>query len=506
MELSLHIALSAAYMRGLFLFLIQKWEFFRIGQIPVRWFQVVFILKVLSGIALGLIYTYYYRDRSTADIWKYFDDGMVMYSALRERPLDYFKMLFGVMNDTPHFDRYYDAMRHWYRPYGSSMSNDTHTIIRFNAAIRPLSFGFYNVHSVWVNFLGLIGLTGILHFLRQLDISKERWFFLAVFMMPSVMFWGSGVLKEPLLFFGLGIFLYGVMRLSDGVFTLRHVLLVALSLVFLITVKSYALVAVLPGLVAWRLGLWSKALRPAVWTVLVYGVTVVAAIGLGHAFPEQDILHRLAQKQSDFNRLATGGTYVKRMEAPHDTLYIPAAYFAQLSFSKDRRQLQADTTVSARPWRLAFADAAGPIKVDSHENFIVLLDYGKTGSSIAIPILDGGLVSTVKAAPIALVNAMLRPFPKDVDSPFMLMAGLENMLLLGLLVLMIFRFPDLRSVHPLVFVAISFGLVILVLTGLVTPVIGAIVRYKVPALPFLACAIIALIRQMPLFMSRFERA
>lgn len=504
MNLALHIGLTAAY-AGLFLFLIQKWTFFRIGNIPVRWFQVAFILKLLSGIALGLIYTYYYRDRSTADIWKYFDDGMVMYSALREHPLDYFQMLFGVMNDTPHFDQYYDAMRHWYRPYGSSMSNDTHTIIRFNAAIRPLSFGFYNVHSVWVNFLGLIGLTGILHFLRQMDVSKERWFFLAVFMMPSVMFWGSGVLKEPLLFFGLGIFLYGVMRLSDGVFTVRHVLLVALSLVFLVTVKSYALVAVLPGLVAWRLGLWSKALRPVAWTALVYGVTVVAAIALGHAFPEQDLLHRLTQKQSDFNRLATGGTYVKRMEAPHDTLYIPAAYFAHLTFSKDRRQLQTDTTVAALPWRSAYADVAVPMEIEGNGSFNVLLDYGKTGSSIHIPSLDGSILSTLKAAPLALVNALLRPFPQDVDSPFMLMAALENILLLGLVFLMIIRFPNVGPVHPLVFVAISFAVVILILTGLVTPVVGAIVRYKVPALPFLACALIALIRQMPSFLSRFER-
>jgi hypothetical protein len=82
MNLLLHIGLTAGW-AGLFLFIIQKWRFFRMGNIPVRWFQIAFLLKVLSGIVLGLIYTYYYKDRSTADIWKYFDDGMVMFSALR---------------------------------------------------------------------------------------------------------------------------------------------------------------------------------------------------------------------------------------------------------------------------------------------------------------------------------------------------------------------------------------------------------------------------------------
>ncbi|MCB0755282.1 MAG: hypothetical protein KDB98_06780, partial [Flavobacteriales bacterium] len=43
-----------------FIFLISRMSFFRIGAIPVRWFQGVFVLKVLSGFLLYLIYTYYY--------------------------------------------------------------------------------------------------------------------------------------------------------------------------------------------------------------------------------------------------------------------------------------------------------------------------------------------------------------------------------------------------------------------------------------------------------------
>jgi hypothetical protein len=188
----------------------------QVGAIPTIWFQGVFVAKVLSGILLSLVYTHYYTDRATADIWKYFDDGMVMFSALREQPLDYLQMLLGIFNDTPRFDRYYSEMGHWYRPYGSHLSNDTHTIIRFNAAVRLISLGFYQVHNVWANFLALVGLTGIFVFLRQMAPHKERLLFAGVFLMPWVMFWGSGVLKEPLLFLGLGMFLYGVKSWTDN--------------------------------------------------------------------------------------------------------------------------------------------------------------------------------------------------------------------------------------------------------------------------------------------------
>lgn len=492
MNTLLEIALSAAYI-GLFVFLIGKWRFFRIGNIPVRWFQAVFLLKVLSGFCLFLIYTYYYTDRLTADIFKYFDDGLVLHSALREHPVDYLRMLFGVLNDTPHFDRYYGEMGHWYRPYGNSLSNDTHTIIRFNAAVRLISFGFYNVHNVWVNFLGLVGLTGIFHFLRQMAPKREKWLFAGVFLMPSVMFWGSGVLKEPLLFFGLGLFLFGTMQLMEKGFSIRHGLLVGISLFFLVTVKSYALVAVLPGLVAWRVLPHFPKVKPVLVFALMYAITAMLALAVGKVLPERDVLARLTQKQLDFTTLAAGGTYVRLADLPHDTLYVPAASYAQLTFNADRKAAELVEAVDARPWRQAYEADAPAIRIPADTHLEVLLDYGKTGSAIDIPKLDGTYASVVKAAPMAVVNALFRPFPQDVNSPFMLMAALENLLLVVLILAVAFRFPYGQTIHPLMGLSLAFTLVILLLTGLVTPVVGAIVRYKVPALPFLVCSLIALI-------------
>lgn len=493
MNLLLEVALTAAY-AGLFLWLIGRWRFFRIGGIPVKWFQAVFLAKILSGVALSMVYTYYYTDRTTADIWKYFDDGMVMFSAMREQPLDYFRMLFGILNDTPHFDRYYSEMGHWYRPYGSQMANDTHTIIRFNAAVRLISLGFYQVHGVWANFFGLIGLTGIFVFLRQMAPHKERWFFAGVFLMPWVMFWGSGVLKEPLLFFGLGMLLLGVKSWTEKGLSVKNASLMAASVLFLLTVKSYALVALLPGLVAWRLAHRWKRIHPIPIFLGIYLLTGGIGVLAGKMLPEQDVLQRLAQKQHDFNMLAKGGTYVRQLDFPNDTLYIPSSHHSNLIFSADRKQVMTGHPVTARDWNEAHQESANETLVPSQTSFQVLLDYGRTGSGIEIPELDGTVLSTIKAAPMALVNSLFRPFPKDVSSVFMLLAVAEN-LLLSVLMFMALSRPDRTLLnHPILWLCLFFAAVILLLTGLVTPVVGAIVRYKVPALPFLVCALLALRR------------
>ncbi len=486
------LVLSLGYTAA-FLFLISRMRFFRIGNVPVKWFQGVFVLKVISGFFLYLIYTYYYTDRSTSDIWKYFDDGMILFSALRDHPMDYFQMLFGIGNDGPRFDAYYDQMSHWYRPYGSSIANDTHTIIRFNAFVRLFSLGHYNVHSVVVNFLGLIGLTGIFHFLREMKPAKEKWFFLGVFLMPGMMFWASGVLKEPLLLFGLGLFLFGVSKLALDGWSIGRTALVLLSLVFLFTVKSYALIAIIPGLIAWGICRRVTRIHPSIVFLSVYSLGAIGLVGMGKVIPEKDVLQRLAKRQYEFYQLAEGGTYVRT--AANDTLYIGAENYGGLEFSSDRKILSLSEDLKAVHWEDAKQTDATELELTVGTELTVLLDYGKTGSAIDIPRLEPNAMSVVKAIPMALVNATFRPFPQHINSPFMLLSGLENLiigLLLFLAIIGVFRgkpFPR----NPIFYIAVAFALVILVLTGLVTPVVGAIVRYKVPALPFLVCALLAMI-------------
>src|SRR5690606_31718473 len=109
------ILLTIAYIL-LLLLLIWKLRFF--NSVPgLKWQHVggIFLLKIAAGTVLWAIYTFIYPDRLTADLFKYFDDSAVMFSALAENPVDYFKMLFGIRNDTPYFsENYYTKMNNWF--------------------------------------------------------------------------------------------------------------------------------------------------------------------------------------------------------------------------------------------------------------------------------------------------------------------------------------------------------------------------------------------------------
>ena len=83
------------------LYWIGKWQVFKLPGLPKYTAQLVFLLKFGAGLSLTWIYTNYYTDRSTADLYKLFDDSKFMYEAIFDKPKDFFKMISGLDNNAP---------------------------------------------------------------------------------------------------------------------------------------------------------------------------------------------------------------------------------------------------------------------------------------------------------------------------------------------------------------------------------------------------------------------
>lgn len=417
----------------IFIFIIWKVPFFRIDGLNKKALPVVFVLKIAAGVVMSLVYTYYYTDRSTADIYKYFDDSKVMFNALFTRPLDYIQMLFGIDNDNAHFNTYYHQMNNWYRVYESNLYNDSHTMIRFNALLRLFSFGYYNVHTVFICFLSLAGLTGIYKFFMLHLSNKKNILFVAVFLLPSVLFWGSGVLKEGLLFFGLGMLIFYGNKIFTKGFSLLSLMWIIFALILLMFLKFYILASVLPLLIVY---IWILKTKMR-WVLVRYAgmilLCMIAALNFHYIFPEHNLLETLTNKQLDFIRLANATN---------------------------------------------------------------------SGSTIEISKLQPTPWSFFIHSPEALYNTLFRPFVFESLSPLILLAGLENLLIIFMLIVCIIFSKFKKETLNLFWFCLLFVLITYVLTGLITPVMGAIVRYKVPALPFLFVIFILILDQQKL-LNRF---
>ena len=508
MSVLLEILLVTAY-ASLFIFLIAKMKFFECDGISRGAIQGVFILKILFGILLYLVYTFYYTDRSTADIYKYFDDSKIMFDTLFIKPQDYFQMLFGIGNDTPYFDVYYNQMNHWYREYDSNLYNDSHTIIRFNAVIRLFSMGVYNVHTVFMCFLSLLGLTAIYKTFIPVIKEKSLLLFGSVFLIPSVLFWGSGVLKEGLLFFGLGFLVNYSHKVISGEWNLKSIFWILFSIVLLTLTKFYVAIAVIPALVA---NYWiEKTGNRNVLLKYITSYLLLFSIGLFAT----NSLQVLVQKQKDFINLANGGTYLQRITAEKtDTVYIASGLHEQMDINKKNKKVEIIGKIDyCKVW--TNGKLGEETEFVGSKNFIeteyrLLIDYGKTGSTIEIQKLEPNILSFLKATPKAVYNTFFRPFFLESFSPFIFLAGFENLFII-LLTIVAILFADKNALNEKLFwLCVFFTLVIFALTGLITPVIGAIVRYKIAALPLLLIALFMLIdknkltKKLPYFRKVFK--
>lgn len=172
-------------------------------------FWAGWILKVSAGILLTSIYTYHYKNLNENDIYKYFGDGEKIYEILHENPVDYVKILFGIGNDNPEFtQKYYSRLDWWDRKYSSDLFNDSHLIIRFNAFVRIFSMGSIYIHTLFMNVLSFLGL---LYFVKSLKyvFAIGRFSEILLLFWPSNLFWSSGLLKEAIVWAGIGSMMAG---------------------------------------------------------------------------------------------------------------------------------------------------------------------------------------------------------------------------------------------------------------------------------------------------------
>lgn len=410
MEILLVIAYSS-----LFVFLIGKLNFFKIEGIPVQWIKGGLILKIIAGAGVGFVYTYYYTDRLTADTFKFFDDSRILFNLFFTDPPTFFSLFTGIGSQTPEAIKVTNQMTNWYDTF--SPFNDNRTMIRLNTILRFLSSGYYYVHVVFICFLSLAGMVAITKVISREFPQHSRPVFLVFLLMPSVLFWGSGLLKDALVFFSLGFTLYTFDKIiADKKSNFKWLFFFIGSLFLLMITKFHSFLLILPALPAWYLATSGK-LRghlAFIFTGLIF-LSLIYIIQL--LIPDWNIPKLLARKQA---------------------------------------------------------------------SFIELGKNSGAASYIEIPVIQPDFFHILLMAPLGFVTSLVRPFITDSGSAMMTLSAIENTGILAFFVWTIFKAKwSLINNKTLPWLCLYFVISSYMIIGLVTPILGAIVRYKAQALPFL---------------------
>jgi hypothetical protein len=284
---------------------ITKMPFFRSTQIPIGQLYFYFTLHIFAAIALYIIYTRIYSDRQTADIFKFYDDAELLYKNLfLSSPIDYFKLIFGFKNSNL-TEAALSKTSFWYKPFQIHHYNDNQTIIRFNLIIRLFSQGIYGIHAVLFTFLSFTGLVAIYKGFRRFFTNKLFALKIACFLIPSVHIWTSGILKESILIFALGIVVLLVSNyFHDRFLTFERISILAICIGLLLITKSYIFALLVPSFTAvilWELN-FSKNLALAFLSGNL--IILIPFLILGNSSESLDISHIIYKMQEDFINVA----------------------------------------------------------------------------------------------------------------------------------------------------------------------------------------------------------
>ena len=117
--------------------------------------------------------------------------------------------------------------------------------------------------------------------------------------------------------------------------------------------------------------------------------------------------------------------------------------------------------------------------------------------------IDGSIGGLLSSAPLAIFTAIFRPLPWEIGSPTMVVSAIENTVLL-LFVLYsffrigLFRFFRITFNDPFLVYCLVFSLFFAFGVGIAGTNFGALVRYKIPLMPFFF-SFIYLVRKKSVF-------
>ena len=380
------------------------------------------IIKLSGGVFFCLIYLLYYGGGDTTN---YFIGVKAVLNVFTDNPLNYFKLLFtSVGSDLNKF--FFDVQS--YPPMYMLRDQRTMTVIKITSLFSMLGLGGFLPTTILVSTFIFSWIWKLYGFLAKRYPNQIKAVNICILYLPSTIFWGSGIMKDTFVFGATCYTIYGlhqffIERKRKG----KTLLTLLFSFYIILMIKAYIMFALLPGLLIFANFERLKSIKSYFIKLIVYPITFSLIILAANTL------------FFDFNELF--GKYSA------DNLFEEAA----LQNSDLKRDV-----------------------------------YG--GNSFDIGEFDPSLQGAISKFLPAINAAIFRPYIWEVGSPTMLLSGIENIILLSMSIWLILTKPIklFRSIgsDPFIIFCLLFTIILGFGVGLSTSNFGALVRYKIPFLPF----------------------
>lgn len=455
-------------------FLLYKYKQKTLLEISPYKLFVFFILKLGAALFFLYVYSYHYGGGElTADAGRFFEEAKVLHKVFYNNPKVYFQLLFNYDTSQEMINTFLEATSHW-NASERIIPNDSRNVIRINSLLLFVSNGNIFFHFIFFSIITFLTGLDLAQFVKKHSDFKVSWIVFALTLTPSIAFWGSSIIKEPLLLAGLMLLIRG---LFDDLRPFKRMTRILLGLAFMTLFKPYILLIFLPFIFLIILLKVFKKYSPIAVTVPYFILLIIFGY---FSNTNEKALQTISKQQEDFINLRDGGLYLIADQEHY--IYVYYTNRNKFKIVDGYAQLKEPT---------------GAYYMKANENFnrshIELNEVGKkweigvslekVGSGVSAKPINSSWQQLILNIPEALLNTVIRPFPWDNGSWLKHLAFLENTIILWAIV-MTFLSIKTNGVSKnlnLLIVLSLFAISILLIVGWTTPVLGAVVRYKAPA-------------------------
>lgn len=388
-------------------------------------------LKIFGAIAVGLIYQFYYDG---GDTFTYFHLGSkYIWEAFKDSSILALKLIFA--GDDYVGDTFQYASKIY--TYGDSSS---YFVVRVAGALDILTFHTYSATAVLFAVISFSGLWGLFHVLYRMYPRLHLGMAVAVLFIPSVFFWGSGILKDTITIGALGWATFGIYN----VFIVKRKLgisaiILLISFFTIYAIKIYILLCYLPAAILWVFMTRISKVKNMILKIMIAPIL----IGLSGLL----------------------------------------AYYSVIKVGEDNPRYNVE-------------NIAYTAKVTAE--WIHYVSEREGGAAYTLGDFDYSPIGMVKKFPQAVWVSLYRPHLWEVNNIVMLLSALESFALLLFTIYVFYKVGFMKalkliSTKPFLIFCFLFSIAFAFAVGVSTYNFGTLVRYKIPLYPFFVSGLFILL-------------
>jgi len=378
---------------------------------------------------VGVIYDLVYKGGDTLN---YFSGARASFAAFSEGDFEAFWYFISYSTDDDNIK--YEYWRKYHSLYYYSTNESAWFIVRIASILNILALNSYFSLSIFLSVFSFSGCWVLYKTFSKYYPEAKKQLGWIIFYLPSLWFWGSGLLKDSICLGALGWLTYLMYEIVKEKRT--RLIVFVFPVAFLVfKIKSYILFAFIPFSAVWLMTDWVNTIKNNILRKLFFpfflgggailGLSVMSTLSAGSKFDMEHLLDHAAAHSNDLKQ----------------------SYY--------------------------YSDGQG--------------------SSFDIGTIDGTIGSLISKIPIAVFTGLFRPSLLDTRNPLMLLSALESTLMMFSFLYLLFSigffkfFTGLLK-KPIIIFCVAFSLLLAFFVAISTSNFGSLVRYRIPCIPFFLSA------------------